>query len=232
MSRLIDADALMRAMYERAFETDGDTMWQSGCWIRYRAIEEVVKEQPTIEPSAQPDLQQTCNQLATDCISRKAALDGIADYLEEYDGIDENGNHDLKWCAMKEAELLIKDLPSAQPEVPDINVGDIISRQTAIDAVYKSSGTGTALKALKALPSAQPEPTLEQIEEYCHKRCLSIVDNALLHKYAQAEIIRCKDCNYACIDPERESDEIYCSENDFWKDDDFYCGYAERREDG
>ena len=50
MSRLIDADALMRAMYERAFETDGDTMWQSGCWVRYRAIEEVVKEQPTIEP--------------------------------------------------------------------------------------------------------------------------------------------------------------------------------------
>ena len=37
-------------------------------------------------------------------------------------------------------------------------------------------------------PSAQPEPTLEQIEEYCRKRGLSIVDNALLHKYAQAEI--------------------------------------------
>lgn len=65
---------------------------------------------------ALPSLQPTCNQLATDVISRKAALDGIADYLEEYDGVDENGNHDLKWCAMKEAELLIKDLPSAQPE--------------------------------------------------------------------------------------------------------------------
>lgn len=49
---------------------------------------------------------------------------------------------------------------------------------------------------------------------------------------AESGIIRCKDCNYACIDPERESDEIYCSENDFWKDDDFYCGYAERRTDG
>lgn len=50
MSRLIDADALMKAMYHRAFETDGDTMWQSGCWVRYRAIEQVIKEQPTIEP--------------------------------------------------------------------------------------------------------------------------------------------------------------------------------------
>ena len=48
--RLIDADKLMKAMYHRAFETDGDTMWQSGCWVRYRAIEQVVKEQPTVEP--------------------------------------------------------------------------------------------------------------------------------------------------------------------------------------
>ena len=50
MSRAIDADALMKAMYHRAFETDEDTMWQSGCWVRYRAIEQTVKEQPTIEP--------------------------------------------------------------------------------------------------------------------------------------------------------------------------------------
>ena len=47
--KLIDADVLMKAMYHRAFETDGDTMWQSGCWVRYRAIEQVIKEQPTIE---------------------------------------------------------------------------------------------------------------------------------------------------------------------------------------
>ena len=48
--RAIDGDALMEAMYHRAFETDGDTMWQSGCWVRYRAIEQTVKEQPTITP--------------------------------------------------------------------------------------------------------------------------------------------------------------------------------------
>lgn len=46
--RLIDADALHDAMYNRAFETDGDTMWQSGCWVRYRAIEQVHDSQPTI----------------------------------------------------------------------------------------------------------------------------------------------------------------------------------------
>lgn len=49
--RLIDADALMKDMYNRAFETDGDTMWQSGCWVRYRAIEQTVKAQPTVAPS-------------------------------------------------------------------------------------------------------------------------------------------------------------------------------------
>ena len=47
---MIDADALMKAMYHRAFETDEDTMWQSGCWVRYRAVEQAVKDQPTIGP--------------------------------------------------------------------------------------------------------------------------------------------------------------------------------------
>ena len=33
---------------------------------------------------------------------------------------------------------------------------DLIDRQSAINVVYESSGTGTALKALKALPFVQP----------------------------------------------------------------------------
>lgn len=47
--KYIDAEDLMRRMYNRAFETDGDTMWQSGCWVRYRAIEAVVKETPAAD---------------------------------------------------------------------------------------------------------------------------------------------------------------------------------------
>ena len=46
--RLIDADALHDEMYHRAFETDGDTMWQSGCWVRYRAIEQTHDNAPTV----------------------------------------------------------------------------------------------------------------------------------------------------------------------------------------
>ena len=51
--RLVDADALHEAMYHRAFETDGDTMWQSGCWVRYRAIEQVHNAQPTVIPASE-----------------------------------------------------------------------------------------------------------------------------------------------------------------------------------
>jgi len=46
--RLIDSEVLHNEMYHRAFETDGDTQWQSGCWVRYRAIEQVHKSVPTV----------------------------------------------------------------------------------------------------------------------------------------------------------------------------------------
>lgn len=53
---------------------------------------------------------------------------------------------------------------------------DTISRQAAIDAVYTASGTGTALKALKHLPSAQPErrwiPVMERLPD---KECFVLV---------------------------------------------------------
>lgn len=48
--RLVDADKLHDAMYHRAFETDGDTMWQSGYWVRYRAIEQTMDAAPTVIP--------------------------------------------------------------------------------------------------------------------------------------------------------------------------------------
>lgn len=48
--RLIDADALDARMYYEAFEKDSaDQRWDSGCWIRYKLFEKVLKEAPTIE---------------------------------------------------------------------------------------------------------------------------------------------------------------------------------------
>lgn len=50
MVRLIDADALDRAMYHKSFEVDdGRTMWNSGCWIRYKIYEEASREAPTVD---------------------------------------------------------------------------------------------------------------------------------------------------------------------------------------
>ena len=80
---------------------------------------------------------------------------------------------------------------------------DSISRHAAISA-YKTLCQGTAckgcpffdskgmkdcrlLKALRKVQSAQPEVTEEAVKEYCRKRCLCIVDSALLKKYASAQ---------------------------------------------
>lgn len=62
------------------------------------------------------------------------------------------------------------------------------------------------IDALMQLPPAQPEITEEDVREWCYKRCLTIVDNALYLEMrsrwlppAQPEIIRCKDCKYLDI---------------------------------
>jgi rubrerythrin len=50
----------------------------------------------------------------SDFISREVALDRIRDYIEEYSWhTDEHGFHSPEWCAMKEAEMVLTDLPAA-----------------------------------------------------------------------------------------------------------------------
>lgn len=56
--RLIDVDALRRAMYHEAFETDSPMQkWDSGCWIRYKLFERVEEAAPTIVP-ADPEKEE------------------------------------------------------------------------------------------------------------------------------------------------------------------------------
>ena len=51
---MIDAVALRKAMYHEAMEKDSDeSKWESGCWIRYKMFERVLKTQPTIDPVPQ-----------------------------------------------------------------------------------------------------------------------------------------------------------------------------------
>lgn len=96
----------------------------------------------------------------SDLIDRQAAIDALKE--EEYPC--ENDYDEGYMAALDKAVWIMgKWLPSAQPGVPDTNVGDIISRQAAIDAVDKLSDEPigyleAAIDALADLPSAEPEP--------------------------------------------------------------------------
>ena len=45
-------------------------------------------------------------------IDADALMLKILDYIEEYSDVDEKGWHNLKWCAMKEAEMAINNAPT------------------------------------------------------------------------------------------------------------------------
>ncbi len=93
-----------------------------------------------------------------DLISRKAAIDAFWKLEAE-----------LRPSAVDAVLDMLKNLPSVQHDIPDKNVGDLISRQMAIDALDgKISVTGRAnvetvrgylnyvYDRIKRLPSAQP----------------------------------------------------------------------------
>lgn len=50
--RLIDADDFMNRMYHECFVKDNPDMhkWDSGCWLRYKLLETVMRQQPTVHP--------------------------------------------------------------------------------------------------------------------------------------------------------------------------------------
>lgn len=99
--------------------------------------------------------------------------------------------------AMTKALLIqgVKQMDAAQPEKrteerTETHACDSISRQAAIevaDAVWSVTGDKNVAKVwdqIRNLPAAQPEePSYDAVKEYCRKRCLSIVDTALLGKY-------------------------------------------------
>ena len=74
-------------------------------------------------PSVKPTRKTPSNTLgALDCVERQAAIDAIERNAYRHTYIDQIVD-------------IINDLPSVQTDVPDTNVGDLISRQAAIDAI-------------------------------------------------------------------------------------------------
>lgn len=84
MVRLIDADALDRAMYHKSFEVDdGRNVWNSGLWIRYKIYEEASREAPTIESVPVKWLyEQSDNPCRSDCFRNACDLVAMT-WLEE-----------------------------------------------------------------------------------------------------------------------------------------------------
>ena len=147
------------------------------------------------------DTKKRTETHACDYISRAAAIEALYDVFFD---------DDLKAAYPDEADVVldvIRKLPSAQPGSKELSFThkalDTISRQAAITAiqkayadteggtdkcaVWKNVGLTNALHIMQDLPSAQQEVTEEEVKEYCRKRCLSIIDNALLKKYASAQ---------------------------------------------
>ena len=114
----------------------------------------------------------------SDLIDRQAAIDAIlavtgnSSVRELYEHVQEHGLSDMWSGGVNAAIDIIIAVPSAQPKilaygegelnVPDTNVGDIISRKAAIDAVMElfrrvPTNAIRAKKVIEKLPSAQPE---------------------------------------------------------------------------
>lgn len=112
-------------------------------------------------PSAQ-HVAKDINVPVKDCISRAAALTAL-ERDEEYDKDIPN-----RADGVRDAIITISALPSARPDVPDTNVGDMISRQAAIEAMRKAKDKSELHRMLVQLPSAQPGwiPVTERLPEY------------------------------------------------------------------
>ena len=104
--------------------------------------------------------QEACE----DVISRQAAIDAVIEAVDEWD------SGYILTRADVIADAINNNVPSAQPDVPDTNVGDIIRRQAAIDAIKKIHPVDTeydctlydkidVMYVLKDLPSVSTKKT-------------------------------------------------------------------------
>lgn len=51
-------------------------------------------------------------------IDEKKLIAGLKEYIEEYSALDENGMHNLKWCAMMEALELVEQQEKVGEWIP------------------------------------------------------------------------------------------------------------------
>ena len=147
----------------------------------------------------------------SDLISRQALQD--ATYHEAFETDSDMQKWDSGcWIRYKMFENVVEALPSAQPDVPDTNVGDTISRQAAIDFI----------DAGRFVNPNEPRWSDNEIVNFLKSR-----------PSAQPEIIRCKDCKYKnrYKFPPKYDERDYCERNERVTQRDGFCYWAERRTD-
>ena len=132
MGRIIDADKLSADMYHEAFEKDSDMQkWDSGCWIRYKMFENVLKAQPTVEA---PDI----NVGNMDAISRQATYLALVEKGQASKRYKIGETWELNGEEIRE---VLGALPSAQPEQRWIPVTERLPEEYGEYLVtYKSDG--------------------------------------------------------------------------------------------
>ena len=219
-----------------------------------QSVISMLKELPSAESELVTNLQPSCNQLATDCISRQAAIELVDWYQHEFCECDyafgELANELSKLPSAQteytiekqesdidKAMKLVRDarvtiLPSAQPEIKcdSCRYNDLEWDQEPCDSCTVV-GENCHYK-----PSAQPE-----LDEWCHdckeydseKHCCPrfnrVIKSAL--KDAEPEIVRCKDCQYMETYSDGVSAFYYCNTTDCDTKLDGYCHRAKRRTD-
>ena len=120
-----------------------------------------------------------------------------------YEGLGEQDKEEFERDFGEILDLALIGLNASGESKP---MSDLIERQVAIDALADWEAIYTwddwyndhknevgkyhiiaPSAVVKDLPPAKPEITEEAVKEYCRKRCLCVVDGALLKKYASAQ---------------------------------------------
>lgn len=160
----------------------------------------------------------------SDLIDRQAAIDTTWEEPTYSDPLN----------VLTEVRDRLKGLPSAQPDVPDINDGDIISRRAAIDVT--ANATFSVIIGGKR--------GFQNYKEEFEKACVAIRDKYIEALKAlpavQPEIIRCRDCKHKPSGSGVNHDISFpdevcpCQCEDYWyswmPDDNWFCGNGERKE--
>lgn len=172
-------------------------------------------------PSAQSNLQQTCNKLATDTISRQEAIDLVRDVC----------NVVMSGCnSHYDSEI----------------GGEIYDDILEVNAILKCNKQVKI--ALRNMPSAQPDNQTNLCDscDYSYPDCPTKNDDVIFgngigndnicacNKYkpsAQPEIITCIECKYYDVDTEQCNNDKGLQFIDFGNPERMWCSWAERQKE-